>query len=146
MKKLFHAGNLIILFSAGTLCFVFILIFSFMRQDLLTVDRDFYKEERQMNEYIQSVNNANKLGNEFRILKNERNLILHIPENIASGLITGNVLAYFPSAPNMDQTISLSPTTDGTYTLTINNPKQLNFQIKVSLQDETSSYVKIFNL
>ena len=146
MKLNFSAGNLLIYGSILTLLFIFTLIFSFMKEELFLVTKNYYEEEVTYDQQKQELKNANLYGDQIRAEKNGSNVLLFIPVDISNNLVQGKVTAYFPSQPTNDQVFTFAKNDTGRYQFDINNSKNIPFTLKVKFADSEKSYYKLFQM
>lgn len=132
--------------SVLTLLFIFSLIFSFIKEDLLLVTKDYYEEEVTYDLYKQELKNAELQGDLIKAEKNGNAVLLTIPDFIAKDFLKGEVIAYFPSWPANDQVFPLSKNDSGQFNIEIANSRNVPFTLKVKFSDSSKSYYKIFQM
>lgn len=146
MKWNLNTGNILIYGSVLTLLFIFSLIFSFIKEDLLLVTKDYYEEEVTYDLHKQELKNAELQGDLIKAEKNGNAVLLTIPDFIAKDFLKGEVIAYFPSWPANDQVFPLSKNDSGQFNIEIANSRNVPFTLKVKFSDSSKSYYKIFQM
>lgn len=146
MKWNLNTGNLLIYGSVLTLLFIFSLIFSFIKEDLLLVTKDYYEEEVTYDIHKQELKNAELQGDLIKAEKNGNAVVLTIPDFIAKDFLKGEVIAYFPSWPSNDQVFPLSKNDTGQFKIEVANTRNVPYTLKVKFSDSSKSYYKIFQM
>jgi hypothetical protein len=125
-----------IVFGAG----MFYLAYRSMTTNFELVEKDYYKSELRYQEVIDGSNRANALTTTVNLQQTDNNIILQMPEELKSKVISGDVLFYCSYDSKKDRKFQLKISTDGTQLFPSGSITPGNYVVKINWISDKQNY------
>lgn len=125
-----------IVFGAG----MFYLVYRSMNSNFELVEKDYYKSELRYQEVIDGSNRANALTTAVNLQQMDNNIVLQMPEELKSKVISGDVLFYCSYDSKKDRKFQLKISSDGTQLFPSGSITTGNYVVKVSWISDNQNY------
>jgi FixH len=125
-----------IVFGAG----MFYLAYRSMNTNFELVEKDYYKSELRYQEIIDGSARANALTTAINLQQTGNNIILQMPVELKSKVISGDVLFYCAYDSKKDRKFQLQISSDGTQLFPSGSITVGNYIVKVSWISDKQNY------
>ena len=125
-----------IVFGAG----MFYLVYRSMNTKSELVEKDYYKSELRYQEVIDGANRANALSTTVNLQQTDNGIILLMPEELKSKVISGDVLFYCTYDSKKDRKFELKISGDGTQLFPSGDITTGNYVVKVNWISDKQNY------
>jgi FixH len=125
-----------IVFGAG----MFYLVYRSMNTNFELVEKDYYKSELRYQEVIDGSNRANALSTAVNLQQTDNGIILQMPEELKSKVISGDILFYCSYDSKKDRKFQLKISSDGTQLFPSESITPGNYVVKVSWISDKQNY------
>lgn len=125
-----------IVFGAG----MFYLVYRSMNSNFELVEKDYYKSELRYQEVIDGSNRANALTTAVNLQQTDNNIVLQMPEELKSKVISGDVLFYCSYDSKKDRKFQLKISSDGTQLFPQGSITTGNYVVKINWISDKQNY------
>ena len=125
-----------IIFGAG----MFYLAYRSMNSNFELVEKDYYKSELRYQEIIDGSNRAHALTTTVNLQQTDTGILLLMPEEVKSKVISGDVLFYCSYDSKKDRKFQLQISSDGTQLFPSGSITAGNYVVKVNWISDKQNY------
>ncbi len=116
MLKINHSGNWIIIGFIAAVIGMLFLVYKAMNVDFdMSVQGDYYKKEVAYNNQLLAEQAGLNLGDSFAIKDINNQIVLSLPQEVASSIENGKINFFCYSNSQNDTELSLSPSSTGSF-------------------------------
>lgn len=145
MKRLAHAGNLILVGFGIMVLFMTWLVIKCTQNPSMMVNDNYYEKELKYQEIIDARVNTNAYADSLLMSTDNKTLVFHIPASLNTTMEKANLEVYNKSDSKKDQQIGLEKNMDGVYSVNTQNWATGSYIIKLSFSSQGKSFYKEFN-
>jgi hypothetical protein len=134
-------GIRITLLYLGFMVLILTLVFTCINNKSELESKDYYARELKYQAQLDATNNANALVEQIEYRVMDRAVLIHIPDELLSDSIQGNIHFLRPSDASKDKTIPLKPGTDG---IQVIDPGFIKgaYKMQIGFKSKGKSYFK----
>jgi|JI6StandDraft_1071083.scaffolds.fasta_scaffold770879_1 nitrogen fixation protein FixH len=145
MKKILHAGNIVLVGFGAMILFMSYLVFQCTQNPSVMVSKNYYEQELKYQDIIDASANADFHKDSLTMNKQNGEVIFQIPNSINRDMKSASLQLYNRADDKKDRKIELTKNEQGLYSVNTTEWGQGNYQLKLSIQTDTKQYYKEFN-
>lgn len=145
MKKLMHAGN-IILFGFGIMVlFIAGLVYECTQNPSVMVSNTYYEQELKYQDLIDARANAQSYNDSLLLIKNQGEVLFKIPKELNGLLQNLKIELYNTSDDKKDKNFVLQKNEEGIYKVNTSTWGSGSYLLKLHFTSGSKNYYKEFN-
>lgn len=117
--------------------FIIILVYQCVNNEILLVERDYYPKGLKYQDRINEIENAKPLSNQFRVYREQENVIVVFPEIHPD---TGTICFFRPSDTKLDMTFKLEPETAYSMSFPKSDFQKGKYLLKIYWEENDTAY------
>jgi len=145
MKKLMHAGNLILFGFGIMVLFIAGLVYECTQNPSVMVSNNYYEQELKYQDLIDARANAQSFNDSLLLIKNQGEVLFKIPKELNGLMQNLKIELYNTSDDKKDKNFVLQKNEEGIYKVNTSTWGSGNYLLKLHFTSGAKNYYKEFN-
>jgi len=145
MKKLMHAGNLILIGFGIMVLFIAGLVYECTQNPSVMVSDNYYEQELKFQDLIDARANAQRFNDSLLLIKNHGEVLFKIPKELNGLLQNLKIELYNTSDDKKDKNFVLQKNEEGIYKVNTSTWGSGSYLLKLHFTSGAKNYYKEFN-
>lgn len=146
MKKIFHAGNLVLMGFGAMVLFMCYLVYQCTQNPSVMVTQKYYEQELTFQDKIDATYNGSTIDEFLKFQKNDQDLCFIINDSVNNTIEHLSVDFYNMADDTKDKNMGLTKNLDGKYVIPLEKGDHGNYKIKFNFNTSDKKYYKEYSV